>query len=87
MAFVSAELWPVSSMRSKQLGSRFPAGHQIEVQEPISPQMNHALRIAESVMKPRHFDHQPLSRVAGTGPIAFAEEDDGQFETWMIGQG
>ena len=38
-------------------------------------------------MKARHFHYQPRSRVAATGPIAFAEEDDGQFETWMIGQG
>ena len=38
-------------------------------------------------MKARHFYYQPRSRVAATGPIAFAEEDDGQIEIWMIGQG
>jgi hypothetical protein len=38
-------------------------------------------------MKARHFHHQPRSGVAATGPIAFADEDDDQIETWMIGQG
>ena len=38
-------------------------------------------------MKARHFYHQPRSGVAATGPIAFADEDDDQIETWMIGQG
>jgi hypothetical protein len=38
-------------------------------------------------MKARHFHHQPRSGVTATGPIAFADEDDDQIETWMIGQG
>ena len=38
-------------------------------------------------MKARHFHHQSRSGVAATGPIAFADEDDDQIETWMIGQG
>jgi len=43
--------------------------------------------IAERVMKARYFHHQPRSRVTATGPIAHADEDDDQIETWMIGQG
>ena len=54
---------------------------------PISPHMDHALRIAESIMKARHFYHRSRSRVAATGPTAFADEDEGQIETWMIGHG
>jgi len=39
-------------------------------------------------MKARHFHHQSRSRVAAaTSPIAHADEDDDQIETWMIGQG
>jgi hypothetical protein len=49
--------------------------------------MDHALRIAESIMKARHFYHRSRSRVAATGPTAFADEDEGQMETWMIGHG
>jgi hypothetical protein len=35
-----------------------------------------ASRVAESVMKARHFHHQPRPGLAATGPIAFADEDD-----------
>src|SRR3954453_16291236 len=45
------------------------------------------LGIAERVMNGRHFHHQPRSRVTAIGPIAHADEDDDQIETWMIGQG
>jgi hypothetical protein len=38
-------------------------------------------------MKVRHFHHQPRPGGIATGPIAFADEDDDQIETWMIGQG
>jgi hypothetical protein len=38
-------------------------------------------------MNGRHFHHQPRSRVIAIGPIAHADEDDDQIETWMIGQG
>jgi hypothetical protein len=38
-------------------------------------------------MKARYLHHQPRPGAAATGPIAFADEDDGQIETWMIGQG
>jgi hypothetical protein len=38
-------------------------------------------------MKARHFYHRSRSRVAATGPTAFADEDEGQIETWMIGHG
>ena len=38
-------------------------------------------------MKGRRFHHQPRSRVTAVGPIAHADEDDDQIETWMIGQG
>ena len=38
-------------------------------------------------MNGRHFHHQPRSRVTAVGPIAHADEDDDQIETWMIGQG
>jgi hypothetical protein len=38
-------------------------------------------------MKARHFHHQPRPGVIAAGPIAFADEDDDQIETWMIGQG
>ena len=38
-------------------------------------------------MNGRHFHHQPRSRVMAIGPIAHADEDDDQIETWMIGQG
>ena len=57
------------------------------ISTPISPHMDHALRIAESIMKARHFYHQFRSRVAATGPTVFADEDEGQIETWMIGHG
>jgi hypothetical protein len=43
--------------------------------------------MAERVMKGRHFHHQPRSRVTAIGPIAHADEDGDQIETWMIGQG
>ena len=33
------------------------------------------------------FHHQPRFQVVATGPIAHADEDDDQIETWMIGQG
>src|SRR3954452_5114367 len=42
---------------------------------------------AERVMNGRHFHHQPRSRVTAIGPIAHADEDADQSETWMIGQG
>jgi hypothetical protein len=46
------------------------------------------LRVLRRVfMKARHFHHQSRSGEAATGPIAFADEDDDQIETWMIGQG
>ena len=46
------------------------------------------LRVLRSMfMKARHFHHQPQSGIPATGPIAFADEDDDQIETWMIGQG
>jgi hypothetical protein len=38
-------------------------------------------------MKARHFHRKPRSGLAATGPIAFADEDDDQIETRMIGQG
>ena len=38
-------------------------------------------------MKARHFHHQPRSGIPVAGPIAYADEDDDQLETWMIGQG
>ena len=38
-------------------------------------------------MKGRRFHHQPRSRVTAVDPIAHADEDDDQIETWMIGQG
>jgi hypothetical protein len=38
-------------------------------------------------MKARHFHHQPRPGVFAPGPIAFADEDDDQIETWMIGPG
>jgi hypothetical protein len=38
-------------------------------------------------MTVRHFHHQPRFQVVATGPIAHADEDDDQIETWMIGQG
>ena len=38
-------------------------------------------------MKARHFHPHPRSKVTATGPIAHADEDDDQIETWMIGQG
>jgi hypothetical protein len=38
-------------------------------------------------MNRRHFHHQPRSRVTAIGPIAHANEDDDQIETWMLGQG
>jgi len=55
--------------------------------EPPSSALRLASRIAERVMKARHFHHQPRPGVISTGPIAFADEDDDQLETWMIGQG
>ena len=38
-------------------------------------------------MKARYFHHQSRCGVMATGPIAHADEDDDQIETWMIGQG
>ena len=38
-------------------------------------------------MKARYFHHQPRSGIPVAGPIAHADEDDDQLETWMIGQG
>src|SRR5258708_1018872 len=45
------------------------------------------LGIAERIMKGRHFHHQPRLRLTAIGPVAHADEDDDQIETWMIGQG
>jgi hypothetical protein len=38
-------------------------------------------------MKRRHFYHQSRWRVTAIAPIAHADEDGDQIETWMIGQG
>jgi hypothetical protein len=38
-------------------------------------------------MKRRHFHHQSRWRVTAIVPIAHADEDGDQIETWMIGQG
>jgi hypothetical protein len=38
-------------------------------------------------MKRRHFYHQSQWRVTAIVPIAHADEDGDQIETWMIGQG
>ena len=37
--------------------------------------------------KRRHFHHQSRWRVTAIVPIAHADEDGDQIETWMIGQG
>jgi hypothetical protein len=37
-------------------------------------------------MKRRHFYHQSRWRVTAIVPIAHADEDGDQMETWMIGQ-
>jgi hypothetical protein len=39
-------------------------------------------------MNTRYFhQRRPRSRLAAVGHIAFADEDDGLIETWMIGPG
>jgi hypothetical protein len=45
------------------------------------------LGIAERIMTRRHFYHQSRWRVTAIVPIAHADEDGDQIETWMIGQG
>jgi hypothetical protein len=45
------------------------------------------LGIAERIMKGRLFHYRPRSRGIPTGPIAHADDEDDEIETWMIGQG